>query len=358
MPRPKWTGKAALVAVLVLAAGTAAALAAMFLSMGGENGVRTEPIAASIHGSGSTAQKGAMDAWVAEFHRIHPELRVTYEPNGSQAGIRDFIAGRNAFAGSNVPMSPGEQKRADRRCAGRAEHLPMVVAPIAVAYNLASVPELKLSPATLTAIFTGRVTRWNAPEIAADNRGRRLPGTRIHIFHRSDESGTTHNFTAFLRAVGRWPQQPSRTWTGAGRGVLSSSGMTAALQRTVDSIGYVEYGFASSARLPTGAIRNTAGQFATLSPDSASQALEGATTVGRNGDLTVAFDYLNMIDGAYPVVQVTYEIVWANNPDPLVRTFLDYTASDAGQSYLALHGYAPLPRRLLAQVRLRLGATS
>ncbi|WP_372470383.1 substrate-binding domain-containing protein [Nonomuraea aurantiaca] len=92
----------------------------------------TASITASISGSGSSAQKGAMDAWRADFHGLHPDLRVDYNANGSGAGIRDFVTGVTAFAGSDVAMRPGEQLLADRRCRSRAVHLPMVVGPIAL----------------------------------------------------------------------------------------------------------------------------------------------------------------------------------------------------------------------------------
>ncbi|MEV0382628.1 phosphate ABC transporter substrate-binding protein PstS [Nonomuraea sp. NPDC050643] len=315
-------------------------------------------ISASISGSGSTAQKGAMDAWRAEFHRIHPDLRVDYQANGSEAGIRDFIAGTTEFAGSDVAMQPREQVLADRRCGAKAVHLPMVVGPIALPYNLPSVPDLRLSPATLTSIFTGRISRWDAREIAADNVGVRLPHTRIRPIHRSDGSGTTHNLTSYLQATGRWPHPPSRKWTGAGRGVAGSTGVTHLVQYVEGSIGYVEYGFAGNARLRTAKVRNAAGRFIALSPQSATEALEGARMVGENDDLVVEFDYLTKAKGAYPIILVTYEITCSNNTDPLVRTFLSYTASDAGQSYLPLHGYAPLPQDLLIHVRALLGVTS
>ncbi|WP_433428281.1 phosphate ABC transporter substrate-binding protein PstS [Nonomuraea sp. CA-141351] len=318
---------------------------------------KNPPVAASISGSGSSAQKGAMDAWRADFHRIYPDLRVDYRADGSGAGIREFIEGTTAFAGSDVAMGPCEQALADRRCGGKAVHLPMVVGPIAVAYNLPSMPNLKLSPTTLAGIFSGQITRWDAPQIAADNRGTRLPHTSIRVFHRSDESGTTHNFATYLRAAGRWPSQPSRKWTGAGRGVAGSAGITEAIQHTQDSIGYVEYGFASNASLSTAKVRNASGQFVALSPQSATNALKDARIVGKNDDLVVKFDYLTKSKDAYPIVLVTYEITCSNNRNPLVTTFLSYTAGNAGQSYLSLYGYAPLPPDLLAKVRAELGVT-
>ncbi|MFB4284081.1 phosphate ABC transporter substrate-binding protein PstS [Nonomuraea sp. MTCD27] len=354
MARSTWIAGAVVAAAIVIAGAVAMASVALLLDTDKKRS--SVPVVASIRGSGSTTQMGAMDAWRAEFQRVHPGLRVAYEANGSGAGIRDFIAGRSAFAGSDVPMSPQEQVRADRRCRGRAMHLPMVVAPIALAYNLPSVPDLKLSPTTVTGIFSGRITRWDAPQIAADNRGSRLPRTGIHVFHRSDDSGTTHNFLSFLKAAGRWPHQPSMTWTGSGQGVVGTSGITQAVQHTRGAIGYVEYGSASNARLKVAKIRNAAGQFVALSQESASKALEGARSVGSKEDLIVRLDHLSKAAGSYPLILVTYEIVCANNSDPLVFSFLNYTASDAGQSYLALYGYAPLPHDLLAKVRTQLGA--
>jgi phosphate transport system substrate-binding protein len=346
-----------------LAVGVAVAVTAGVAVMSGSvllnppDPVPSPPIVKSIRGSGSVAQEGAMDAWRAEFHQIYPQWRVNYEANGSGAGIRDFIAGRSAFAGSDVPLSPSEQALADRRCGGRSVHLPMVVRPITLAYNVPSVPNLKLSPTTLAGIFSGRITRWDHPEIAADNRGSRLPRTGIHPFHRADDTGTNYHFTSFLKAAGHWPHHPSSRWTGSGHGVTGAREITEAVRDTEHSIGYVEHRFAGNAGLSTVKVRNARGQFVSLSPESASKALEGARIVGRGDDLVVAFDHRTKAHGSYPIVTITYEIT-CSKPDPLVRAFLNYTASAAGQSYLALHGYAPLPHDLLAKVRTRLGSTS
>ncbi|WP_433435518.1 phosphate ABC transporter substrate-binding protein PstS [Nonomuraea sp. CA-141351] len=349
----KWIVGSGLVVALILAAGLSGTAL-----LPREDAPKSSPVAASISGSGSTAQKGAMDAWRAEFNRIHPDLQVYYRPNGSGAGIRDFITGTTTFAGADVAMRPSEQALADRRCGSRAVHLPMVIGPIALAYNLPTVPDLKLSPATLTGIFTGQVTTWDAPQIAADNPRTALPHSPIRLFHRSDDSGTTHNFTTYLQAAGGWPHSPSRTWTGAGQGVAGSLGITQAIAQTEGALGYVEYGFASNVRLQTAQIRNASGEYVALSPQSATKALQDARIIGKNGDLVVAFDYRTKGKGAYPIVLITYEITCSTTSDPLVRTFLHYTASDAGQSYLSLYGYGPLPRNLLVKVRNRLDAMS
>jgi phosphate transport system substrate-binding protein len=48
-------------------------------------------------------------------------------------------------------------------------NIPLVMAPIAVIYNLPGTKDLYLSEQTLSDIFAGKVTKWNDSEIAADN---------------------------------------------------------------------------------------------------------------------------------------------------------------------------------------------
>ncbi|MFI6598591.1 phosphate ABC transporter substrate-binding protein PstS [Nonomuraea sp. NPDC050536] len=313
--------------------------------------------AVTVAGSGSTMQVAAIEAWRTAFGKIVPNARVDYQPVGSQAGVQDFISGKTAFAGSDAVMNPQQQNQADKRCGGRAFHLPMVVNPIAVIYNLPGVPDLRLSPSTITGIFSGKITRWNDAKIAADNPRTRLPGTAIHAFHRSDESDTSQTLTTFLAGAGGWPYRATRLWWApGGQGVAGSAAMTQTVQSTDGSIGYVEYGHASAAGLRTAKVRNAAGQFAELTPDSASRGLAGATVTGKNGDLALKLNMATKEPGAYPIVQLTYEIACAHGSPPVLLGFLNHAASNAGQSNLSLLGYAPLPPDLIAKVRASLAS--
>lgn len=340
------------------AAAEAATLlvAALLAACGDEQQVSSIPgQAATITGSGSTAQLGAMDAWRAGYARTVPGARIIYRANGSDNGIRDFIRGDTAFAGSDVAMSPEQKAQADKRCAGRALQLPMVVGPIAVIYNLPATTELRLSPTTLTGIFSGKIVTWADPAIARENPGADLPHTGIRAFHRSDGSGTSKNLTRTLRAMDGWPYKPSMNWPApTGEGVQGSADMTDNVSHTEDSIGYVEYGYASDAGLRTAKIRNASGEYVALSPESASRSLSGAEVAGTDGDLTVKVDPTAKRRGAYPIVLLTYEIVCDKGSPALLRGFLRYVAGDAGQSNLSLLGYAPLPPELLAKVRASL----
>ncbi|MBN6051686.1 phosphate ABC transporter substrate-binding protein PstS, partial [Nonomuraea sp. RK-328] len=344
---PKLT--ALVLSVLLMSIGlTGCALLTQDGPVAGGNGV--------IAASGSTAQLGAMNAWLEDFRTLHPGAQIDYRPNGSGAGVRDFTLGTTAFAGSDYVMDAQEQTLADGRCGDRAVHLPMVVGPIAVAYNLPTVPELRLSPATMAGVFGRTITTWDAPQIAAENPGAALPHREIDVLHRSDYSGTSHVFTSYLAAAGGWPYPPSTDWPGPGRGVEGSDGMAETIRESGGTIGYVEYAYASGAGLRTAKVRNGAGEYVALSPEGATRAVEGARITGKNGDLAMTLDYTTKREGAYPLVLVTYEIVCARGTAPLARGFLRYAASNAGQSYLSLLGYAPLPQDVVAQVRARLAA--
>ncbi len=79
---------------------------------------------------------------------------------------------------------------------------------------------MQLSPATIAGIFANTITSWNDEAIAADNPGVELPDLAINPVHRSDESGTTENFTDYLTqtAADVWTYGEIEVWDGDGPG--------------------------------------------------------------------------------------------------------------------------------------------
>ena len=155
----------------------------------------------TLDGEGSTAQQNAIEEVISTFQDACEGATVNYNPTGSGAGIKQFTAGQVDFAGSDsalkTEMKDGvvEQAAADKTCGSPAWNLPMVTGPIAVAYKLNGDDKLILTPDVIAQIFLGQITTWNDPAIAKVNPGVTLPGTAIKVFFRSDESGTTENFT-------------------------------------------------------------------------------------------------------------------------------------------------------------------
>ncbi|MCM0675687.1 phosphate ABC transporter substrate-binding protein PstS [Micromonospora phytophila] len=312
----------------------------------------------TLNAQGSSAQKNAMAEWIKAYQQKCQGTTINYEPSGSGAGIQAFIAGTADFAGSDSALKEEEQPKADAKCVtGKAINLPMVIGPVAVAYNLTGVENLQLKPATLAKIFAGKVTKWDDAAIKADNPGATLPATTIQTVHRSDSSGTTDNFTDFLAKTSEadWTFGKAKEWKApGGTGAKGSDGVASRVKGAQGTIGYMEWSFAENAGLGIAKIGNGAGEFAELTAESAGKTIAGAEITGQGDDLKMKIDYNTKEAGAYPIVLVTYEIACskgiAADKLPLVKSFLGYTASSAGQSALTELGYAPLPETVRTKV--------
>jgi phosphate transport system substrate-binding protein len=320
----------------------------------------------TLNAQGSSAQKNAMAEWIKNYQGQCSGTTINYEANGSGAGIQAFIAGTADFAGSDSALKPDEQPQADAKCAGGvAIHLPMVIGPIAVVYNVSGVDSLQLKPATIAKIFAGKITKWDDPAIAADNSGAKLPSATIQTVHRSDESGTTDNFTKFLSktAEADWTFSNAKQWKApGGTGAKGSDGVASRVKSTEGTIAYVELSFAENSDLSKAKVANGAGEFAELTPESAGKTIESATVAGSGNDLKLDIDYNTKAAGAYPLVLVTYEIACskggAADKVPAIKGFLNYTSSTGGQSALTELGYAPLPEAVRTKVAAAAAAIS
>jgi phosphate transport system substrate-binding protein len=320
----------------------------------------------TVNAAGSSAQKNAIAEWTKAYGQACPGSILNYNPSGSGAGIQAFTQNQVAFAGSDSALKPEEATAAKQRCQGNnALNLPMVVGPIAVAYNVNGLDDLQLSPTTIAGIFTGKITKWNAPEIAKDNPDAKLPATAIKTVHRADESGTTENFAKFLKATAPdiWKTEPDKKWAApGGQGAPKSDGVTTVVKQTDGAIGYIEMSFAENASLKTAKVANGSGEFVALSADSASKALENAEITGTGNDLPVKIDYATKTAGAYPIVLVTYEIACEKglpaDQAAFVKSFLTYTSGEDGQKALTDLGYAPLPATVVTKVRTAVQALS
>src|SRR5260221_13804140 len=150
-----------------------------------------------LKGAGSTFQKNIVAEWIKNYTAACSGATLDYQGIGSGAGIKQFGAGTIDFAGSDSVMKADEQAAADAKCGSKAIHLPVTAGGIAVAYNLPSVKNLQLSAKTLSGIFQGTITKWDAPEIKGDNPGTTLPSTAITAVHRDDSSGTPKVVSSF-----------------------------------------------------------------------------------------------------------------------------------------------------------------
>ncbi|WP_171171110.1 phosphate ABC transporter substrate-binding protein PstS [Streptomyces sp. I05A-00742] len=336
-------------------------------SDGGSGGNGTSKTASNVKcegkgqllASGSSAQKNAMDLWVKNYMAACKDVQINYKATGSGAGIQEFLQGKTAFAGSDSPLKPEEvAKSKDVVKGGQGINLPMVGGPIAIGYNLPGVDNLVLDAETLAKIFDNKIDKWNDPAIAKLNKDAKLPDTKIQAFHRSDESGTTDNFTKYLKAAAgnSWPYAPAKAWAPkGGQAADGSAGVSSQVKQVQGAISYFELSYATAGGIKTVKLNTGASAPVEATSDNASKAIAEAKITGTGKDLALKLNYTTKAEGAYPLTLVTYEIVGdkGNKADslPATKSFLTYVASEDGQSVLKQLGYAPLPAEIAKKVR-------
>ncbi|WP_053754860.1 phosphate ABC transporter substrate-binding protein PstS [Streptomyces sp. MMG1533] len=306
---------------------------------------------------GSSAQKNAIDAWVKQFSAACG-VQINYKGGGSGAGVTAFTQGQVAFAGSDSALKPEEVTASKQVCSGgQGIDLPMVGGPIAVGFNVSGVDKLTLDAPTLAKIFNNEITNWNDEAIKKLNPGVELPNLKIQAFHRSDESGTTDNFTKYLIATAKsdFPYEGGKAWQAkGGQSAPQSSGVAQQVKQTNGAIGYFELSYAKDG-IKTVALDTGASAPVEATVDNATKAIADAKVVGTGKDLSLQLNYATKADGAYPMVLVTYEIACdkGNKADtlPATKAFLRYIASEDGQKILAENDYAPIPADIIAKVR-------
>ena len=135
----------------------------------------------TVTGAGATFPLNMIEQWKSDFNKS-TGVSIAYTGVGSGAGRAQLIAGTVDFAGSDVPAAAAEVQQLNDKY-GSFVSIPEIAGAISVQYNLPGITGLKLSGATLAKIFSGKVTSWNDPAIAADN-GSAGPNLPIQVFVR------------------------------------------------------------------------------------------------------------------------------------------------------------------------------
>ncbi|MGO1950646.1 MAG: phosphate ABC transporter substrate-binding protein PstS [Mycobacteriaceae bacterium] len=302
-----------------------------------------------LRGEGASSQQKAIEQFSVAYSSAVPGATLAYNATGSGSGQKQFIADQVDFAGSDSPLDEEQAGQAAERCDGNdAWHLPAVVGPVAVAYNLEGVGELNLSTETVAKIFKGDIKNWNDEAIAAENEGVDLPDKPIDVLYRAEESGTSDNFQSFLKTAtdGLWEDEGKTFPTGVGSGAQGSSGVADQVAATDGAITYVESGFATANDLGIANLDFGAGP-TELSPETVNKALDSVEFSGEGNDLVVDSEALFSMEeeGAYPLALTTYEIVCSAGYDEetagQVKDFL-HTILDNQNDQLEEAGYIPL----------------
>jgi phosphate transport system substrate-binding protein len=298
-----------------------------------------------IDGAGATFPYPIYSKWFSEYGKAHSSIQINYQSIGSGGGIRQLTNQTVFFGASDGPMTNEQLQGAP----GPILHFPTVLGGVVPVYNIPGVTaELKFSGPVLADIILGKITKWNDPALGKDNPGVNLPSTDITVVHRSDGSGTTYIFCDYLAKVSpafkaRVGVATSVNWP-TGVGGKGNEGVSALVQQSPGSIGYVELIYAIQNKIAYGSVKNLDGNFVSATLDSVTEAARGA-----EGKMPADFRVsITNAPGksAYPISSFTWLLFYENAKDKArAKAMVDFMkwALVDGQKYCAELGYAPLP---------------
>jgi phosphate ABC transporter phosphate-binding protein len=307
--------------------------------------------AIALSGAGATFPYPVYKKWFTNFRSEGGSALITYDPIGSDAGVRRLLAGGADFGASDDPeviraLAPSEENH--------YLLLPSVVGAVVPIVNVPGVPDsITFTPEALAGIFLGKITKWDDPILRRANRGLHLPNLDIVVVHRADGSGTSYAWTDYLSktslawktAVGcslapKWP---------TGRAATGNEGVAALVKELGGSIGYVEFIYALENHLSYGRVRNQNGESVEASLESIQSAVSHSPSIRDDFKASI-------VDapgaGAYPIASFTWMVVpirMANNEKRTAMTAFLRWMLGPGQLQAAALGYLALPKELVAR---------
>jgi phosphate transport system substrate-binding protein len=307
---------------------------------------RTDAASAdNLQGAGSTLVAPLVAAWASDYAG-KTGTTVTYGAFGSSYGVGAISQGTVDFGASDAPLSAYQLEGG-----GGLLQIPWALSATVLSYQIPGVAGgLRLTPETIAGIFLGTLQYWDDPSIAALNPKLHLPHERIAPVYRSDGSGDTYAFTSYLAKTNAQWQKTIGAGTSisfpTGQGAVGNGGVAAAIKDTPGAIGYVSLAYALGNHLPTTAIRNDAGRFATPGIRGIAAAAATVTQVPAGNAISIV-DPPASARIAYPISTFTYVIVPTHSSNASVlRKFIFYGLT-SGQAFGAKLGFAPIPRVVL-----------
>ena len=307
--------------------------------------------AADMTGAGATFPYPIYAKW-AESYKGATGNGLNYQSVGSGAGIKQIKAKTVDFGASDMPL------KADELEAEGLMQFPAIMGGVVTVVNLDGVTpgQMKLTGPVVADIYLGKITKWNAPEIAALNPGVKLPAEEITVVHRADGSGTSFLFTDYLSKTS--PDFKSKIGAGSavkwvvGVGGKGNEGVAANVQRIKGAIGYVEWAFAKKNKMSHTQLKNKDGVFLQPDDDNFKAAAAGAEWTKTPGFGVVLTDQSGK--ASWPITGVSYILMHKQQPDAAkgkeVLKFFDWAYKNGGAAATELD-YVPMPASVVALVQ-------
>jgi len=307
--------------------------------------------AADITGAGATFPYPLYSKW-AEAYKAKTGVGLNYQSIGSGGGIKQIIAKTVDFGASDAPLDTAMLEKEG------LVQFPMVMGGVVPVFKLDGIKPggLRLTGTVLADIYLGKITKWNAPAIAALNKDVKLPDMDITVVSRSDGSGTTFIFTNYLSKVSaEWKDKAGNNtsvkWP-AGVAGKGNEGVAAYVQRLPGSIGYVEYAYALQNKMSYVLLQNKDGNF--VGPDDTTFR---AAAANAQWDKAPGFNLL-LTDQAgkesWPITGATFILMHKKQDKPenalIALKFFDW-AYEGGDKMAIDLDYVPMPDSVVKLVK-------
>jgi phosphate transport system substrate-binding protein len=352
--------------------------------------------AVDLQGSGASFVDPLLQACKAGFAKATNHSYV-YTSTGSGTGQKNSDARIGDFWFSDSAHTAPSKR-------STVFHAPIIAAPISILVNLPARKDIYLSQATVGKIFAGEITKWNDPAIVADNNrtvttvvyrkdkngnaaldrsgnpivlrtGSKsviytLPNQPIKVIFRSDGSGTTNNFTQWLRGTSPslWTKPANNAFTTAfpgninapgniGRivGANQSQGVATLAAKTKYSITYAEKNWGDAYGLRSAHVSNASGNF-TFPDSAATSAFLGEAKQDANGIVT--YDYDTKVPGVYSLGIISYMLVETQYSDKsrgaAVKELAEYILSPACSAVDPKLGYVVVSGTFLDKAKAQI----
>jgi phosphate transport system substrate-binding protein len=322
---------------------------ALLVGAGGlTTGAQAADTNGQLVGAGSTLVAPLMSNWANDFEARY-SVSVTYGAVGSGAGIAQITARTVDFGASDAPLSAAQASA----CNGCVQ-IPWALTATGIAYHVNGVKKLNLSPVVLAQIYLGQISKWNDGRITKLNKGVKLPNLAITPAFRSDGSGDTYAFTDLLARVS--PTWKSKIGTSTavtfptGVGGKGNDGISAVVNSTNGSIGYVAASYILNHGLKVAALRNRAGKYVFPNLKNILAAAKVVKSVPANNELHIVNPPKSQ-PLAYPLSTFTYGIMpKVSAKAPQLKQLALY-ALTTGQKFGAPLDFQTIPGVVLAAGR-------
>jgi len=304
----------------------------------------------SLSGKGSSFANAGMQACAAGYTVDD----VTYVSTGSGTGRTEFASGNIDWAASDSVYTSGFPTK-------NYVTVPLFGGPVVFAYSAIGVGDgLQLSPAVVSGILKGTITRWDDPAIKVLNPRIKLPKKAIKVAYRASGSGTNSNLTNYLsQTVGGWTAKSNDMVMASGGlapgavAFANSQLLAGYVEDNSNAFGYFDLSDAITADVGIAKLQNADGKFIAPTASAAGKFLNAQTPITGGTDATngtLNIDFTKVVPGAYQLSIVTYGLAPKRATDQKVSTgkglaiqnWFKYVIGTCMPAKAATLGYVPL----------------